>query len=121
MPPKHTETPPSPKSLIVGKQYMVRRDAGPAREFPPRSIIMVLIAFAGPATILDTRSSKHGAREAYISFVGEDKRLDAWVRETDVVVEVVNGVEAGPSNGFSTVLTTPKRRKRQDEVRSDDL
>lgn len=33
---------------------------------------------AGPATVLNSRL-KLGQREAYISFVGEDKRLDTWV------------------------------------------
>ncbi len=66
----------------------------------------------GSATILDRRETKHGSREAYISYSGEDKRLDAWISEVDVGVELVNGVEAGPSSGPGAVLGTMKRKRK---------
>lgn len=48
----------------------------------------------GPALILNSRTGKLGLREVYISFVGEDKRLDAWVPISSVGEEVAL---AGPS------------------------
>jgi histone acetyltransferase MYST1 len=38
----------------------------------------------GPAVVLETRPSKSGEIEAYVSFVGQDKRLDTWVRARDI-------------------------------------
>ncbi|WRT66750.1 uncharacterized protein IL334_003713 [Kwoniella shivajii] len=73
------------KELKVGSQYVIQRDG-----HPPRI-----------ATILDTRLSKNenGLKEAYISFLGQDKRLDIWIKESQVGEEVNQLVtsEAGPS------------------------
>jgi histone acetyltransferase HTATIP len=44
--------------------------------------------------VLNSRKSRTGAREAYISFAGEDKRLDAWVAASVLGDEVAT---AGPS------------------------
>jgi len=38
----------------------------------------------GPATILETRIGKLGVREIYISYLGEDKRLDTWVTRDQI-------------------------------------
>lgn len=34
--------------------------------------------------MLETRRNLHGILEVYVSFVGQDKRLDTWVKESDV-------------------------------------
>jgi hypothetical protein len=39
---------------------------------------------SGPATILQTRTGKQGVLEAYISYLGADKRLDTWVTQASV-------------------------------------
>ena len=47
--------------------------------------------------MLELRTTRAGLKEAYISFVGEDKRLDAWVPEATIkeAEEVENAT--GPS------------------------
>ncbi|CAD6564515.1 MAG: hypothetical protein TREMPRED_005393, partial [Tremellales sp. Tagirdzhanova-0007] len=85
--------------LVVGKQYLVRRDIGHAQ----------------PAILLDLRTNRHQNREAYISFVGEDKRLDVWVREGDMGAETTHASEGGPSDGPGTTLFSSKR-KCEDEA-----
>ncbi|WWC62978.1 uncharacterized protein I303_105576 [Kwoniella dejecticola CBS 10117] len=77
------------RPLVVGGQYVVHKEG-----YPPR-----------PATILDTRVNKVGVREAYVSFIGQDKRLDAWVKESDVGSEVTQS-EAGPSTRPATFAET---------------
>ncbi|CAK9784122.1 acyl-CoA N-acyltransferase [Cutaneotrichosporon oleaginosum] len=72
-----TGVPEGVRDVVVGRQYLVSR-GGVAR----------------PARILNSRTAKLGAREVYISFPGEDKRLDAWIPLSAVGDEVV---EAGPS------------------------
>nr|XP_019045211.1 hypothetical protein I302_05599 [Kwoniella bestiolae CBS 10118]OCF24141.1 hypothetical protein I302_05599 [Kwoniella bestiolae CBS 10118] len=78
--PETTTTDMQGTTLQVGRQYVVQRTG-----HPPRA-----------ATVLNTRVNKTGVREAYISFVGQDKRLDLWVREDEVGEEVFQP-EAGPS------------------------
>lgn len=43
---------------------------------------------AEPATLLNSRIGKHGRREVYIAFVGQDKRLDSWISEAALGEEV---------------------------------
>ncbi|WVQ96586.1 hypothetical protein IAU59_003691 [Kwoniella sp. CBS 9459] len=62
------------EGIKVGSQYFVHR-AGTGHT--PR-----------PANILDSRVGKSGLREYYISFVGQDKRLDAWVSNSEVFERV---------------------------------
>jgi hypothetical protein len=52
----------------------------------------------GPATILQTRVGK-GGLEAYISYLGADKRLDAWVPRSQIgeKQEAAVDSEDGPS------------------------
>ena len=71
-----------------------------------------------PAILLDLRTNRHQNREAYISFVGEDKRLDVWVREGDMGAETTHASEGGPSDGPGTTLFSSKR-KCEDEVSCD--
>lgn len=49
------------------------------------------------ATVLDVRRGKNGSIEAYVSYAGKDKRLDAWVEEKELGEEV-----AGPSKVLSS-------------------
>lgn len=42
----------------------------------------------GKATVLGLRKGKTGLPEAYITFEGADKRLDSWVPESQVGLEV---------------------------------
>ncbi|BEJ17139.1 hypothetical protein CspHIS471_0605400 [Cutaneotrichosporon sp. HIS471] len=81
------------KDVVVGRQYLVSRGAT-----------------ARPAHILNSRTAKLGVREVYISFPGEDKRLDAWV-PLDAVGEEV--VEASPSR------VVQPRRESQDHPSSE--
>ncbi|RSH90756.1 hypothetical protein EHS25_009931 [Saitozyma podzolica] len=81
------------RQVIAGRQYLVRRGA-----LPPR-----------PANVLDTRVVKNGVREAYISFLGEDKRLDTWIRESDVGEEVVM---PGLADGVAGPIVSPNTKRR---------
>ena len=70
-------------------------------------MLNVLGTRSGIATVLDIRSTKHGAQEVYISFAGADKRLDTWLKESEVggLVELpangdINGI--GHANGESS-------------------
>ncbi|WVR06677.1 hypothetical protein IAU60_003709 [Kwoniella sp. DSM 27419] len=56
------------KTLAIGDRYQIQRPGHPARL----------------ATILDKRIGKTGRSEYYVSFVGQDKRLDAWVGEAEI-------------------------------------
>lgn len=49
------------------------------------------------ATVLDVRRNRNGVTEAYVSYAGKDKRLDAWIEETELGEEV-----AGPSKVLSS-------------------
>ncbi|KIR25649.1 hypothetical protein I307_05663 [Cryptococcus deuterogattii 99/473] len=49
------------------------------------------------ATVLDVRRGRNGSIEAYVSYAGKDKRLDAWVEEKELGEEV-----AGPSKVLSS-------------------
>jgi hypothetical protein len=48
-------------------------------------------------------------REAYISFLGEDKRLDTWIRESDVGEEVVM---PGLADGVAGPIVSPNTKRR---------
>ncbi|GMK57409.1 hypothetical protein CspeluHIS016_0402430 [Cutaneotrichosporon spelunceum] len=81
------------KEIVVGRQYLVSR-GGTVR----------------PARILNSRTAKLGAREVYVSFPGEDKRLDAWIPLDAVGGEVV---EAGPS------MVVPQPRESHEQTCSE--
>lgn len=84
--------------VTVGKTYIVARPQYPARKFGQSIPARQLTPTPGPAVVLESRVGKHGAREAYVSFVGEDKRLDTWVLESQIGEEVGSQEStAGPS------------------------
>ncbi|OCF35056.1 hypothetical protein I316_03096 [Kwoniella heveanensis BCC8398] len=57
-----------------------------------------------PANILDSRVGKSGSTEYYISFVGQDKRLDAWVSVGEVGDRYTNEDIAGSSGSSKANL-----------------
>ncbi|WVQ84256.1 hypothetical protein IAT38_006408 [Cryptococcus sp. DSM 104549] len=72
-----SSTTSQPKALVVGAQHLVQLNGHPARL----------------ASLLDIRVTKAGTCEAYVTFVGQDKRLDAWVPESEIG-ELVSGPPA---------------------------
>jgi hypothetical protein len=52
--------------------------------------------------------NKGGVNEAYISFPGEDKRLDSWIRESEVGEEVV---VPGIIDSAAGPITSPESRR----------
>lgn len=102
--------PPLPDSpFVVGRTYLVSRSGGHPRELDLtaieslRHLLLCPLTSIGPATVLNSRKSKTGAREVYITFVGQDKRLDCWVPSSDLAQEVI---AAGPSRipGVADIL-----------------
>lgn len=89
------------QSVQAGKVYLVARHGSPPRELGPRrrdSRDRSLTPGIGPAAVLEVRIGKDGVNEAYVSFVGKDKRLDTWVPETDVGQEAeTESTVGGPS------------------------
>ncbi|KAK6907883.1 hypothetical protein I203_101884 [Kwoniella mangroviensis CBS 8507] len=77
------------KNLKVGGQYVVQRPGHPPRV----------------ATILNTRVNKRGIQEAYITFLGQDKRLDLWIKEDELGEEIIQA-EADPSTKPINAITT---------------
>lgn len=80
MPSKAAGHQPQPQqqhaSPSIGRVYRVARAGGAPR----------------PATVLNSRVAKtSGQLEVYVSFVGEDKRLDAWVLATALLYEAPEG------------------------------
>ncbi|WVQ65470.1 uncharacterized protein L199_003646 [Kwoniella botswanensis] len=72
-------------NLRVGGQYVVQRPGHPPRV----------------ATILNTRVNKIGIQEAYITFLGQDKRLDLWIKEDELGEEIIqaeDGLSTKPIN-----------------------
>ncbi|ADV25646.1 hypothetical protein I305_04898 [Cryptococcus gattii E566] len=67
--------------LVLGNQYIVSQGSHPSQL----------------ATVLDVRYDRNGSVEAYVSYSGKDKRLDAWVKEKELGEEV-----AGPSKVLSS-------------------
>lgn len=60
--------------------------------------------------MLNVRKGRHGGQEAYISFKGQDKRLDTWVPETEIGEQVIEEAVAGPS---SLPMKSPGGSKRR--------
>ncbi|TYJ51504.1 hypothetical protein B9479_007922 [Cryptococcus floricola] len=93
------------KQIVVKAQYFVQRPG----HLPQ------------PATVLDIRANRKGARDVYISFPGQDKRLDSWIPENELGELVTedagntedhgkrNGAASGtPERSFSEVSDNPK-------------
>lgn len=53
-----------------------------------------ILSLIGVAKILDRRKNKLGVAETYVSYLGEDKRLDEWIKE-EHVGQVMLGQEGG--------------------------
>ena len=67
--------------VVTGEVYLIHRSQQASRKSRRCSARdRWLTPSLGPATILETRVGKQGIKEAYISYLGEDKRLDTWVR-----------------------------------------
>ncbi|KAL1408067.1 hypothetical protein Q8F55_004864 [Vanrija albida] len=83
--PGRAALPEQQRDFAVGRLYLVARADGKLR----------------PAVVLNSRPSKlAGTQDAYISFVGEDKRLDTWVPASALGEEVAApGPSRLPSNG----------------------
>lgn len=59
--------------------------------------------------MLNVRPAKHGGQEVYVTFQGQDKRLDTWISEAEVGEQVFGRDEpAQPQAGPSS----PTARKR---------
>lgn len=70
----------------------------------------MILMQSGPAIILNIRAARLGGKEAYISFIGQDKRLDTWVSEKEIGEQVVDEPVAVPS---SLPLKSPGGSKRR--------
>ncbi|OXG26275.1 hypothetical protein C359_06512 [Cryptococcus neoformans Bt120] len=73
------------RTLVLGNQYTVSRESHPSHL----------------ATVLDVRRNRNGVTEAYVSYAGKDKRLDAWIEEKELGEEI-----AGPSKVLSSEIQT---------------
>lgn len=62
---------------------------------------MYNIQISDLATVLDVRRNRNGVTEAYVSYAGKDKRLDAWIEEKELGEEI-----AGPSKVLSSEIQT---------------
>lgn len=60
---------------------------------------MYNIQISDLATVLDVRRNRNGVTEAYVSYAGKDKRLDAWIEEKELGEEI-----AGPSKVLSSEI-----------------
>jgi hypothetical protein len=111
--------PRRPRRLSIPRALCVRAQRTWSTD-RPRAPVRVLAGskplyadIVGPAVILNTRRGRLGGHEAYISFTGQDKRLDAWVPEKDVGAQVVDEPVAGPSTGAPLPLKSPGGSKRR--------
>jgi hypothetical protein len=100
------------RSLRTGATYLVHQPASSPSTCAHWLQTSMLI-LVGPAVILNTRRGRLGGHEAYISYTGQDKRLDAWVPEKDVGAQVVDEPVAGPSTGAPLPLKSPGGSKRR--------
>ncbi|WWC88288.1 uncharacterized protein L201_003196 [Kwoniella dendrophila CBS 6074] len=90
------------RNLRVGTKYVIERP-----DHPPRV-----------ATVLNTRVNKANIKEAYISFAGQDKRLDIWVKE-DQIGQEVNSIQATHYHNQASSSTSgglPEETKRNAEA-----
>ncbi|WVQ73501.1 hypothetical protein IAR50_003073 [Cryptococcus sp. DSM 104548] len=85
----------SGKQIVLKSQYLVQRPGHVPQ----------------PATVLDIRVNRKGARDIYISFPGQDKRLDSWIPENElgelVADDAASAGDLGRKNGATT--GTPER------------
>ena len=111
---------PSDHVVQVGGQHLVRKEGGQLSQstlFIFHEVGRLIRGeHAGPANILEARTTKSGNREVYVSFVGSDKRLDAWVKESEVGGEVLIGGSANVGLGLS-MMEDGRKRKRLEVVR----
>lgn len=100
------------QTLSIGATYLVHRPTSIPRMLTLPSRSRISTDRIGPATVLNLRKGRLGASEAYISFTGQDKRLDTWVTEKEIGDKVVEREEvvAGPS---TLPLKSPGRSKRR--------
>lgn len=101
-----TATSPRPdRDFVVGRTYLVTRGDAERESNPPRArcdatqrrgtrFLALHADTSGPATALNSRRARNGMQEAYVTFAGEDKRLDAWIPSSALGAEVA---AAGPS------------------------